>query len=196
MTWATVTYQYSLGYDKGTFRDGSEDRFLYKYASGQWYHSGDTLAWNVLGTGGLSSAFLGNGAWHDLGTIGGADWQYKYVSNNGSWQQLLGSVWTDRFQYDYASGQWQDNRLDGWHYLGGTDVASAFLGDGIAHPTGDGFTYQFLSVDNVGRWLFDASHYFRYGYANLSGWAYSLDGGTTWYCVGPDRARRGYMDRR
>ena len=31
------SYQYSSGYDKGTFRDGSEDRFLYGPGSGQWY---------------------------------------------------------------------------------------------------------------------------------------------------------------
>ena len=94
------SYQYSSGYDKGTFRDGSEDRFLYKYASGQWYHSADTLSWKALGAGGLSGAFLGDGHWCDLGN--GFTYQYSIGSDKGTFKD--GRAY--RFLYNYASSQW------------------------------------------------------------------------------------------
>ena len=62
-----VSNKYSIGSDKGTFKDDSAYRFLYNYASSQWYHTGDTLSWRALGVNGLDAAFVGNAHWNDLG---------------------------------------------------------------------------------------------------------------------------------
>ena len=78
------SYQYSSGYDKGMFRDGSADRFWYKYSTGQWYHSADTLSWKVLGAAGLSGDFLGSGSWYDLGN--GFTYKYSIGSDKGTFK--------------------------------------------------------------------------------------------------------------
>ena len=47
------------GTTRARSRTDLAQRFLYKYASGQWYHSGDTLSWQVLGAGWTQCGFRG-----------------------------------------------------------------------------------------------------------------------------------------
>ena len=75
------SYRYSAAYDQGTFKDGAAQRFMYNYASGQWYDSADTLSWQALGAGGLNAAFVGDGHWYDLGN--GFTYRYSAASDQG-----------------------------------------------------------------------------------------------------------------
>jgi len=179
------SYRYVTGISGGYWNNGRITQFSYDYIAGTWWDHSCWGPWFAFGSLGLSQQFIGDGEWHELGTIGDRDWQFLYSGDQGHWQLLLGSDWTDRFVYNYRSGQWQDNRADGWHYLGAEGVSCAFLGDGITHPLGDSFTYQFLSLDNVGLWYLDATHYFRYMYyATEDPWSYSLNGGDLWLTWG------------
>lgn len=146
----------------------------------QWSHAGYDGAWNPLSPTGFLQLFIGNGDWHPLGTIGGANWDYRYASGQGTWRD----TGTDRFQYEYADGKWQDNRADGWHYLGASGLSSVFLGDTDPHSLGDDFSYEYfvMGSDRSGWWRVpgDSTHVFKYNYTGATGWYYSAPDWTLW----------------
>ena len=82
--------------------DGSGTRRLgYNFGTGQWwdYYS---ASWHTLGQSGMSSAFIGDGAYHQLWSDGA---KYQYVSGYGYWSSN-GVSNDDDFRITYASGQW------------------------------------------------------------------------------------------
>ena len=162
------TYKYSIGSDKGTFKDDSAYRFLYNYASSQWYHTGDTLSWRALGVNGLDAAFVGNAHWNDLGN--GFTYQYSRGYDKGIFR--AGS--TDRFLYKYVPGQWwHTGDTVSWQALGNDDLYATFLGDGTWHTVGNGFSYKYDNAPDKG--------FFKYG--NAQRFAYEYGPGQ-WYQLG------------
>ena len=132
------TYRYSAAYDKGTFKDGAAQRFMYKYASGQWYDSADTLSWQALGASGRNAAFVGNGHWYDLGN--GFTYWYSAAYDKGTFKDGA----AQRFLYNYASGQWYDSADTlSWQALGAAGRNAAFVGSGSWYDLGNGFTYRY-----------------------------------------------------
>ena len=148
-------YQYSDGYNKGTFKDGLKDRLMYKYGTGQWYHVGDTThSWQVLGAGGRNGTFIGDGAWYDLGN--GFTYKYSAASDKGTFKD--GSAY--RFLYNYTSGQWYDTGDTlSWQALGNAGLTAAFMGDGRWHDLGNEFDYQFSRGYHKGTFKGDVQTY-------------------------------------
>ena len=173
------TYQYSLGYDKGTFKDGSAYRFLYKYGPGQWYDSADALSWQTLGKAGLNAAFVGNGHWNDLGN--GFTYWYLAASDRGTFKDGA----AQRFMYNYASGQWYDSADTlSWQTLGTSGLNAGFLGDGHWRDLGNGFTYQYSLGYDKGSFQDGSVGRFQYRYAPGQWW-HTADT-LSWQTLGAD----------
>jgi hypothetical protein len=172
-------YGYDVNQDIGYWKASTGPfRFAYYYPEGIWYDAANTGGWASLGSAGLSSAFLGDGSWHTVGT--GLSYIYSPSSDCNSWM-VNGYV---RFAYVYGSGQWYDiwshlrssqemaiNPRDwdpSWMLLGQSGQSSAFVGDGAYHVLfSDGTRYRYSS---------------EYGYWNTSG------------VPGTDDFRFGYID--
>jgi hypothetical protein len=170
---------------------GSADRFRYDYGAGQWWDNTSFGGWQKLGTVGASAPvhdsmtgsdpnFIGNGAWHNVGT----GLSYKYFSSGGYSNWLVnGSM---RFAYTYSNGQWADysSGANAWSLLGYASVSSAFLGDGAWHNVGTGLSYKYFSGGDYSNWLVNGNMRFAYTYNN-GWWADYSSGANTWSLVGP-----------
>jgi len=163
------SYSYTLGDAKGYFKDGDLERFYYSYGSGQWYHSGDTLSWQELGNSGFSAAFLGSGAWYDLGN--GFSYSYTHGEAKGYFKD--GDL--ERFYYSYGPGQWyhKGDSTD-WAALTATNYSLAFIADGSGHDLGNGFTYSYAGSSNQGNFSAGADERFYYAYGS-SQWYHKGD---------------------
>jgi len=146
------------GYSAGYFKDGANYRFMYQYGPGQWFVTGNTVAWNRIGVAGLSASFLGDGAYHDLGNSFG--YSYSRLAQNGIYEAAR----IDRFLYDYTAGQWSHmGPTGGWVTLTSTGHGSSFIGDGAQHNLGNGFLYSYLNGE--GYWNLGTASRFKYDYA-------------------------------
>ncbi|MBI5252126.1 MAG: hypothetical protein HY912_21740 [Desulfomonile tiedjei] len=103
------SFVYNYTGDTGVWaKNGSvTSRFEYNYSNGQWRNQGDFGGWALLGSIQVSSAFIGNGAWHDIKN----GWAYQYASanDNGWWRNDVSGV--TEYNYQYTVGQW-------WQYIG------------------------------------------------------------------------------
>jgi hypothetical protein len=149
--WHTVgtglSYKYMTSGDYSNWMVNGSLRFAYTYGAGQWadYYRA-TTTWSLLGSAGLASAFIGDGAWHGLGN----GWDYSYAANTGTWAPT--GTLTGRFAYDYLGGQWFDTSAftTGWAALSALGLSSAFVGDGTSHSLGNGWNYTYAA--NTGTW--------------------------------------------
>jgi hypothetical protein len=152
-------YIYGMGVDQGSWVYNGRLRLVYSYALGQWYDP-TTPTWSALGIAGLSSAFLGDGTWHDLKN--GWSWLYTASGDHSQWMNGTNL----RFDYFYIPGQWYDYSptTSTWSTLGAGNVASTFIGDGTWHGLNDGWSYMFTSATDTGEWKFGANSRFRFAY--------------------------------
>ncbi len=161
------TYQYTAAYDWATFKDGSAQRFLYKYVPGRWYHTADILSWKVLGTGGQSASFMGDGGYHDL--LDGWNYFYRAAEDKGVWFGGY-SAGDKHFAYRYDIGQWYDRYsliVESLIPLGSAGVSSAFIGDGTLHNLNNGWSYAYIRSGNYGGfWKAPLAVRFTYDYTN------------------------------
>jgi len=165
------TYWYYARYHDGYFKEGDSYRFRYRYASGQWYHSGDTLSWQLLGNTGLSATFLGSGAWYDLGTWCGGEWQFKYDGERGYFARWISDDWFSRFAYTYANGQWTHYGWADGEAVLGFDMSAAFIGSGASwyQIAAEPWYYLYSYGEDRGYWSRsdgDADKRFSYGYVD------------------------------
>ena len=141
--WHTVgtglSYMYTSSGDYSNWLVNGNMRFAYNYGAGSWgdYSSGANT-WSLLGSAGLSSAFLGDGAWHTVGT--GLSYRYASSGDYSNWL-VNGNM---RFAYNYGAGSWGDysSGASTWSMLGSAGLSSAFLGDGGWHTVGTGLSEQ------------------------------------------------------
>jgi hypothetical protein len=132
------SYYYTTSGDYAVWKNNAIGlgRFITAYGPKQWYDS----SWNPIGTSGASTAFIGDGAWHNLNN----GWSYSYgASPDESYWSTNSST---RFCYQNGSGRWW-NRGDygNWYTLGPTNVSSAFIGDGAWHTLDSIWSYKFAS---------------------------------------------------
>jgi hypothetical protein len=134
----------------GTFR------FAYYYAGGQWYDSGHGSAgWDELGTAGISSAFIGDGSFHDVGLSDAWLYLYRSSEDQSLWREYTGVT---RLAYEYTVGQWWDYGATGWNTLGRSGQNSDFIGKGarwsIGLPSSGDYIHGFRSWTYT--WAFDS----------------------------------------
>ena len=147
------SYQYTASTDTSNWKDGTILRFSYNYTPGQWWQNGYTGGWQVLGSSGLSAAFLGDGVSHSIGN----GWSYYYTPSTDTGYWLTNSA--NRFAYGYVTGQWQDNgNIGGWATLGPAGLSASFLGDGNWHTMDSIWSYELVSgigylKGSVSTWL-------------------------------------------
>jgi hypothetical protein len=108
----------------GTFR------FAYCYYFAQWFDSGHgahgVAGWDKLGTAGISSAFIGDGSFHNVGTNDAWSYLYRSSEDKSLWREYTGVT---RLAYEYTVGQWWDYGATGWNTLGGSGQNSDFIGN-------------------------------------------------------------------
>jgi len=153
-------YEYLIASDYGSFIDHSGSAsFAYSYAPGQWLHKGNTANWGVLSATNCSIAFMGDGAWHDLGN----GWSYWYDRGDSDGVFKAGSL--ERFSYNYTVSQWSHRGAStGWGVISAQGVSAEFLGDGNWIDLGNGFTYRYLAADDTGHFKVGADERFYFGY--------------------------------
>jgi hypothetical protein len=116
------------------------NQFAYDYGTGQWFDQGRYGGWGTLGNGSLSAAFIGDGAYHDLGLHDG--YAYEFSSGHAYYASGWIGNWTNKFDYNYSTGQWKYN-ISGWYNLGNSGMHCQFANIGMG---------------DVGlRWSFDSS---------------------------------------
>jgi hypothetical protein len=145
-------YQYSVSSNYSYWILSGKSRFLYSYALGQWADKGYNNAWFAVGSRGLSSAFIGDGAYHNVSSV----WAYLFSSNKAYWK--LRSQSSEAFRYDYALGQWWDKASGALAKLGAAGVSVGFAGDGYSHDLKKGYTYRFESASDRGYFTWDDTH--------------------------------------
>jgi hypothetical protein len=163
------SYNYVASSDYAVWKNNAVGwgRFVYAYTPGQWYDG----SWNKIGVGSTSSAFLGDGTWHDLNN----GWSYDYISayDYAAWKNnAIGSV---RFISVYTQGQWFDGT---WNKIGGTGTSMAFLGDGGWHSLNDGWRFQYSSDVGYYGSQADPGSGWKFSYSFLDGiWKYQTSFG-------------------
>jgi hypothetical protein len=133
-------------------------RFVYSYTPGQWFDG----SWNTIGNSGASSAFIGDGAWHNLNN--GWSYDYLYANDYAAWSNT--SIGRVRFISAYTQGQWFDGS---WNKIGGAGTSMAFLGDGTWHNLNNGWSYDYLASSDYAVWKNNAVGWGRFVYAYTPG---------------------------
>ncbi|MBI5249195.1 MAG: hypothetical protein HY912_06850 [Desulfomonile tiedjei] len=185
-TWA---FSYNSSTDAGTWRNQSDgsDRFRYSFGAGQWYSTSayDAGSWNAVGAAGVSSVFLGDGAWHGLNN----GWSYVYNSAGDYALWRYGA--NQRFQYSYRDGQWFNTGAydaGSWNAISGPDRSSSFVGDGVWHDVsqagGDAWWYRYSSAADEGFWSKSDGGPDRFSYKYASGAWFDYPSFGTGYQVG------------
>jgi hypothetical protein len=178
-------YLYSAAGDYGRWYRNGLERFLYNYTSGQWsdHAAGNSSYWSTVGGAGVSSAFIGDGAWHNVNSN---NWNYLYsaAGDYGRWYRNG----LERFLYNYTSGQWSDHAAGNspyWSTVGGAGVSSAFIGDGTWHNVNsDSWNYLYSAAGDYGTWNRNGLHRFFYNY-NSGQWSdHAASNSSYWSTVG------------
>ena len=141
----------------GTWSDGQVS-FIYNYTDGHWWGYDkygstyyDTRHYgSQLDSNGFSAAFIGDGEWHNIGSIGDGSWMYRYdlaEGHLGYWQNDSGLT---QYKYSYGNGQWYHEGTYGdWSTLGADGQSSRFIGDGSYHDAGTSWYYFYNSSDDT-----------------------------------------------
>jgi len=133
-------YWYIMGAGEGYWSQAGADRFKYTYGAGQWSNNIDAV-WQPLGSGNASAAFVGDGAWHDVGDLNflwdGVLSYYDYDSNHyyrvdtsGAWEFRVAanaSVWLDLPSGITPDGSWSPAQFVADIYPGSTDSGLWYL---------------------------------------------------------------------
>jgi len=109
------SFAYYASSDIARWREGTTERLIYNYVTGQWGDKDFYGAWNKIGSTGASNTFIGDGSFHDLGLHDGFLYAYRNVS--ASYARQENSSIVERFRYDYSDGDW-DYRVTEWRLLG------------------------------------------------------------------------------
>ena len=173
------SYEYNTVADASWWLRGNNLRLGYTYYNGMWWDYGKSC-WSATGNAGLSSAFIGDSAAHDVGN----GWSYQYVSSTDSaywWRNGVGL----RLGYAYGNGVWWDNGKTGWILVAGAlaskfnePLSSQFLGDGNTHVMGNsGWLYQYKSsTDSALWWRNGVGLRLGYSYGDGRWWDYGKTG--------------------
>ena len=164
-------------------------RFAYSYSTGQWGdYAPAAIAWSLLGSAGLSSAFLGDGGWHTVG----AGESYRYASGGDYSNWLVNG--NMRFAYSYGTGQWGDYApaAGTWSLLGSAGLSSAFLGDGSWHTVWTGVSYRYTASGDYSNWLVNGNMRFAYTYGTGQ-WADYAPAADEWSLLGASGLSSAYL---
>jgi len=165
------SYKYTIGVDWGDWsRDGTDagKRFSYVYNVGWWYQYGQ-WGGSILhnSSNPMPSAFIGDGEYHNVGTLGSTVWHFQYLrEGDGAFWSLDGADTGHRFGYQYGSGSWyHKGDHGGFNPLGHAGMDCSFLGDGSIHNLQNGHSYQWNST-NVGIWTWTSTgtDHYKYSY--------------------------------
>jgi hypothetical protein len=151
--YVVLNWYYDIGdgwWFKGPWQFSRENSdnplFSYNITTGQWHsirHNYD------IGAAQMSASFLGDGAWHDLGSWDG-HWAFQYTGAASYWK----SVALDLIQlkYDYTADQWlHQGTTNGWAPLSvAAQNIDAFVGDGLWHIVYNNWLYKLDS--GTGYW--------------------------------------------
>ena len=166
-------YEYNKAQDRSYWETGGVERFCYHYDNGQWWDWG--ISWYELSAEGVSQAFVGDGAAHDL--FNGLSYSYDKDLAIGYW--LVDGA--NRFRYEYLDGDWYHYGPVGDDYVLATDVSARFLG---AYTSTDrlttiysGFEYWYDSPSDTGYWWTGGAVRFHYVYGDGQWFHYGPVGG-------------------
>ena len=174
-------YKYDYDYQGGAGAWTSPSVWvIYNYSLGHWWgydnFDGST---EFDFSGGFSAAFIGDGAWHDIGgAYNGTHFKYQYDlagGNYGYWYNNdLGFL---QYKYSYDSGQWYDEgKMGGWATLGPAGLSSRFMGDGNTRTLDSNWSYRFS--DGIGSWTNASLKLSQFNYDYSAGqWSHA---GRTW----------------
>ena len=183
-----LSYRYASAGDYSNWLINGNMRFAYTYGTGQWadYYWG-TNTWSLLGPSGISSTFLGDGAWH---TLGGTGFRYRYERSGDYDNWLVNGAM--RFAYTYGNGLWADysSGANTWSVVGSGGLSSSFLGDGGWHTVGTGLSYRYASSGDSSNWQVNGALRFAYTYG-AGQWADY--GANTWCNLGPTRVSSAFL---
>jgi hypothetical protein len=152
-------------------------RFSYAYNSGQWndvYTATNT--WAVLGAAGMSSKFIGDGVYRNVGN----GWFFGYYAGGdaGYWKRAAdGSM---RLAYSYSAGQWNDvyTPTNSWAVVGTGGMGPGFIGNGAYWNVGNGWLFGYSVGGDYSGWKIASSGQTRFSYSFGTGlwWDYTVNG--------------------
>ncbi|MBI5248899.1 MAG: hypothetical protein HY912_05340 [Desulfomonile tiedjei] len=158
-------------------RSGGLARFGYNYSSGQWYEY-DSYGgpWQIMGSTGRTSSFLGSGSFRGLGN--GWSFLYDYTNDTGLWAGSAAGC----LGYNYSKGAWYNyDSFAGWQTLSATGRSSKFVGNGDYYNLGwESWWYKY--ANGTGYYAYYEGSYddeFYYTYSSGQ-WYYKAE---TWYAL-------------
>jgi len=196
-TWYGVDwgFMYVLDLDSGGFARNISDvwhnRFAYDYTNQVWLHYGAGV-WSLVGNGGYSADFIGDGTPHALGTWYGQDWWFQYdtsVLDRGMFSLASGGSY--RFAFGYADEQWfhygpTDTDAKVLSTTGRSSLFVAVYDSATRLDVGNGLGYWYDSASGTGYWwtngairfhcVYNDGQWFHYGPPDATGQKLSADG--------------------
>jgi hypothetical protein len=155
-------------------------RFSYAYGTGLWNDSyTPTNTWAPVGTGHMSSTFIGDGTYRNVGN----GWIFGYYAGGDAsyWKRAADGL--VRFAYSYGVGQWNDvySPTNAWAVVGTGGIGPAFIGDGVYRDVGNGWLFAYCTSGDYSAWKLAATGKTRFAYDYRSGlWLFTGDSGG-WY---------------
>ena len=179
-------YQYSYDYQGGSGAWISPSVwFIYNYKLGHWWGYDIHGSTEFDSSSGFSASFIGDGAWHNIGTMGGTHYEYQYDMSSdhyGYWFNTdLGFL---QYKYDYDAGQWYDEgKVGGWATLGSGSLSSRFMGDGNTRVLDSNWSYNYS--DGLGYWTNSSLNLSQFKYDYITGQWYDEGPTGGWATLGP-----------
>jgi hypothetical protein len=156
-------------------------RFSYAFSTGQW-NDAYTNSWAVLGAAGMNSAFVGDGAYRNIGN----GWIFGYYAGGdaGYWKRASDSVM--RFAYSFSAGQWNDvyTPTNSWAVVGTSGVGPSFIGNGAYWNVGNGWLFAYASSGDYDGWKLASSGQMRFSYAFGTGQWWDIGSYGSWNTLG------------
>jgi hypothetical protein len=157
-------------------------RFSYAYGTGQWNDVyTPTNSWAPIGTGNMSSTFIGDGTYRNVGN----GWIFGYYAGGDAsyWKRAADGVM--RFAYSYIAGQWNDvyhptPSTDIWAGVGTGSIGPAFIGDGAYRYVGNGWLFAYSASGDYCGWQSTAFGYALFSYSFGAGQWFDLGFTNTW----------------
>ena len=108
-----LSYRYSSSGDYSNWLVNGNMRFAYTYGDGLWadYYAGSN-AWYLMGPGGMSSAFIGDGNYHTF--TGNGRYRYSRADDYGYWNYQS----YDIYRIAYLSGTFYYRKGSSWSNMG------------------------------------------------------------------------------
>jgi hypothetical protein len=123
-------FVYGYAADSGNWAksDTGAARFGYNFTTGRWYEY-SISRWVTIGLSGKSSAFLGDGQYHNIGLTDfyfspSTPWYYKYSNDIASYAIYMSGSYFDNYKYNYQNAQWTYNTGSAWYNLSTSGKAS------------------------------------------------------------------------